>query len=676
MKKITILWLLLVLPSIIFSQNLISNQGLEDGVLSPFSSSSGGVSTPSAGEIYSGTYSMNLGNDFRTVKQNFTATSSTKYQLSFYARYNNSGINPGGEAFVTIRLNDGTYAGNGNVGTVTAIPVTTTSWTHFTYTFTAPQSDLMFHVSKNARSGGGVNNSIRFDNISVRPLATWDGSSDSNWDTAANWDINTVPTFTSSVADYDIVLPSSGVTNEPIISATTGAFAYNLEVDGSRTLTINGGGSLDVDGTSTGNITYNRTLVVDKWHLVGSPVVGQSYNDTWVVDNNIASGTGNNRGIATFQNGAADPTTGQWVYLQSGGSGTFNSSTGYALRSDTGGAVSFTGTYPTGSKPATVSNANANKFNLVSNPFPTYLAVSEFFTNNGASKFTENTIWIWNQASGAYVPKTSTSDGAFEIAPGQAFFISSGDGTQIEFYQFNGGGATDTFLKNSRTEISLSVKQGGNIKSADLHYINNGTNDFDNGYDASLFGGVQSNFNLYTGLINNSQKKLARQVLSLNDIENIVIPVGLKVSANAEITFTADAQNLPNGINVYLEDRTNNTFTQLNSANAEFKFTPNKDIDGIGRFYLHVRSSALSIDGVLLESVSVFAPNNSTLRILGLPNGNTNVKMFNILGKQVLNNSFSAVMYKDIDLPYLTKGVYIVQLETAKGKLNKKIILE
>ena len=56
-------------------------------------------------------------------------------------------------------------------------------------------------------------------------------------------------------------------------------------------LTILGGGSLivagAVDGTASGNITYKRNLATNNWYLVSPPVVGQTYNDSWVSDNGI-----------------------------------------------------------------------------------------------------------------------------------------------------------------------------------------------------------------------------------------------------------------------------------------------------------------------------------------------------------------------------------------------------
>ncbi|WP_397445848.1 T9SS type A sorting domain-containing protein [Polaribacter sp. R77954] len=52
------------------------------------------------------------------------------------------------------------------------------------------------------------------------------------------------------------------------------------------------------------------------------------------------------------------------------------------------------------------------------------------------------------------------------------------------------------------------------------------------------------------------------------------------------------------------------------------------------------------------------------------------IKLFTILGKQVLNKSFSANGVYDVQLPELTTGVYIAQLESENGKISKKIVLE
>jgi hypothetical protein len=68
--------------------------------------------------------------------------------------------------------------------------------------------------------------------------------------------------------------------------------------------------------------------------------------------------------------------------------------------------------------------------------------------------------------------------------------------------------------------------------------------------------------------------------------------------------------------------------------------------------------------------------NTNTLRINGISKEKTQVSIFNMLGKQVFTTSLKNSSIKDITLPSLSNGVYLVQLKTNSDKLNKKIILE
>ena len=217
----------------------------------------------------------------------------------------------------------------------------------------------------------------------------------------------------------------------------------------------------------------------------------------------------------------------------------------------------------------------------------------------------------------------------------------------------------------------------GSIPYFELYYLDNVSTSFDNGYDSSVFSGETNSFELSTALVSkNEGKRLAIQSLPNSDLEAMVVPVGLKAAAGKEITFSAEAMNLPDGIKVFLEDRNTNTFTSLDEANATYKITLTEALDGIGRFYIHTTQSALSIDNVALTGVSIFKTNASTLRVTGLQQGKASLSLFNVLGKQVMNTSFEANGNNDISLPKLATGVYFAKVQTAAGKLNKKIILE
>jgi CSLREA domain-containing protein len=83
--------------------------------------------------------------------------------------------------------------------------------------------------------------------VVVAATFNWDGSDDTNWHNAANWDTGSVPTA-SDIA----VIPSAGVTNEPTIS-TADAAASSLTVQTGRTLSVAGGHTL-TSGTTTVNV--------------------------------------------------------------------------------------------------------------------------------------------------------------------------------------------------------------------------------------------------------------------------------------------------------------------------------------------------------------------------------------------------------------------------------------
>ena len=232
-------------------------------------------------------------------------------------------------------------------------------------------------------------------------------------------------------------------------------------------------------------------------------------------------------------------------------------------------------------------------------------------------------------------------------------------------------------VENVRPEIQLNITNNGISKNTAIYYYDNKSTGFDNGYDSSVFAGIESSLAVYTKLVSNTDaRNLAIQTLPKSDYENMVIPVGVKAAANSEITFSANTLHLQEGLNVYLEDRLNNTFTRLDIENAEYKTTVS-DVINENRFYLHTKAaSALSISTEFLDAVTIYKTDKYNLRINGLQKGSATISIFSVLGKNIMNTSFEASSVKNIALPNLASGVYIVKLQTEEGSLNKKIILE
>jgi hypothetical protein len=504
---------------------------------------------------------------------------------------------------------------------------------------------------------------------------TWNGGS-TDWATPTNWSEGTVPT-----AAENVVIPD--LANDPIIGATTAAVANDIATNG--VLTIASGGSLIVSGTATGNVTYNRTLTAkaadaDGWHLISSPVVGQDYNNAYATTNGLATSSTDitRRGLATY-NDANDPKF-DYLLTNDSNSGTFTSGIGYSAKIASSGTVSFTGTINTADVNGVAVSAAADEFVLLGVPYTSYMSSQTFLAAN--TNLDQTQIWVWEQGvtGGNYIVGTALADN-FILAPGQGFFIKKANtGATVNFTESNQSGydTEDTFKKSSRTEVKLLMNDGENNRFAKLYYVNNVTKGFDAGWEGETFSGIKNSIDVFSQLVEDNQgKNYQVQSLPIAEMEAITVPVGIIAEAGKEITFAAESLNLTSGIKVFLEDRVTNTFTRLDEANSEYKVTPKEALNGIGRFYLHTKQISLSLSDVdLLESVSIYSLNNSTIRIAGLPEGKVNMKLHNILGKESMNISFEANGVKDLSLPRLSSGVYIVQLETAKGKLNKKIILE
>ncbi|WP_445748578.1 hypothetical protein [Polaribacter sp.] len=100
---------------------------------------------------------------------------------------------------------------------------------------------------------------------------SWTGAVDSDWSDAANWS-NGVPT-----SGQDVYIPE--VTIAPLISGSTNITLGDLIIDETDGLTIASGGVLIVNGTSSGNVTYNRNLSTTNWYLVSAPVNGEDMTD-------------------------------------------------------------------------------------------------------------------------------------------------------------------------------------------------------------------------------------------------------------------------------------------------------------------------------------------------------------------------------------------------------------
>lgn len=195
------------------------------------------------------------------------------------------------------------------------------------------------------------------------------------------------------------------------------------------------------------------------------------------------------------------------------------------------------------------------------------------------------------------------------------------------------------------------------------------------GTDSSLFNDDTNSFDVFTGLVSDVKgKKLAIQTLPKSNYETIVIPVGVIAEEGKEIEFSVSSQNLPEDIEVYLEDRLNKQFINLSKEN--YVITLKNKLERIGQFYIHTTSKSLSDEEIIenSKSIHVFKSNKREVTISGL-NSKTTLKVFSILGEELMNTQIYKGVNK-IELLNFSAGIYIIKLNSELGVISKKIILE
>ncbi len=531
-----------------------------------------------------------------------------------------------------------------------------------------------------------------YDRTGADISITWDGSEGTDWNTAGNWASGSVPTGSNNViVPANQVITASGnidVKNLTLESGASLTIANNLNNTGN--IIVKSGASIIAQNSSTFNLTYQRNLSTTNWYLVSSGVVNETIEDL-ISNHSFATGSSSNIGIGDYNNTAPG-----WTYATLASTGTIASGEGRAIKMASTGDISFSGSMPLSDVSITISDgtlSGGNGFNLIGNPFPSFMPVnntSPSISNNilraNTDVLAQETIWVWDQSSNGYIAINQASalvEGNKFLAPGQGFFVQSdSDGGAFTFAEsMQSHQTTDTFSRNNGNvpKIELTINENSNSsKKTNILYLANATKGWDNGFDSTLFDVASTSLTVYTHLVNDSQgQNLEIQSLPDNDYENMIIPVGINADEGMTIELVGDVSDFPQGINVYLEDRVTNTFTQLNtSSNTVYSVTLNENLQGIGRFYLHTTSSILSTPSEEFDNVNIYLTTPTNLQIRGIDSGKVNVELYSIQGKKVQQEEFVGLGVNNITLSKLSTGIYIIKLQAKKGRLTKKIIIE
>jgi hypothetical protein len=454
--------------------------------------------------------------------------------------------------------------------------------------------------------------------------------------------------------------------------------------------------SLIVKGNITGLINYNRytaligSAVGGTNDLISAPVVGQIFGDFATANTNLAA-SNSLRAFAPYNTIAGayenyDTTSNANTTLLSG--------IGYRAATTDGSTLTFTGTLQTAAVSVPISDAAAgNAWNLIGNPYPSYLNFESFFTANkeqfnsetayqaiyGYNGGASNKWTVWNLATMADPAMTGF------IAPGQAFFVKAkttgGTVTFTPAMQTTGNG--DDFIVGKQTNLEvalckLRLSSGTKSASTAIYFIEGTTRGLDRGYDAATYAESSTDFSIFSNLVaGNTGSAMAIQSLDYADFNEVVVPLGINAKLGA-LTISIDALSttLPADIQVYLEDRETSTFTLLTTN--DYTFTPASDLKGAGRFYLHYSAKALTVETTNFNDIEIYtAIFPREIRIKGSLNSDARAVLYDVNGRVVLSQKLKqAGSTHRIDASRLSVGLYLIKVFNDQKVKTQKLFIQ
>ena len=472
-----------------------------------------------------------------------------------------------------------------------------------------------------------------------------------------------------------------------------GTFILNSESDAFS--------SIIIGGTVYGNITYNRyvnSVGTNEWDLIGSPVDGQSIS-SFASANSSTLGTSSN----IYAIGSYDNATNTWTnYTTStiGSAGNFDRGRGYQMASvsDGTGILKFTGTpASTTQTQAIINNDAANagtgkRWNLVANPFPSYIhgntnahATNNFLTvNTDKLHDSYEAIYGYDADGSGYTAYNNTSS-ALNLAPGQAFMVAS-DNTSSDNISFTTDmrtivGGDDLIVGDileDTFELIIKLYDGDTELDYTKFYFADGLSlGLDPGYDAGNFNQGAS---LMSRLVEEDEGVgLVINAMGLESVNDVVVPLEINRESGNSFRISIDTFDIYAGTNVYLEDNAQGTMTLLNEL--DFELTPENNLSGVGRFFIHLTETTFSIDNEvdtnLLNAYKLDRNNFIIVEGLTVQSGITNVKLYSLLGREILSTELNnSINTQTISTERIATGVYVIKLQSGNNLITKKLIIK
>ncbi len=377
-----------------------------------------------------------------------------------------------------------------------------------------------------------------------------------------------------------------------------------------------------------------------------------------------------------------------------------NQSVATTYNTSTGATLAFTGTIANGDQSIIIQNNNAansgagKRWNLIANPFASYLNANNnadnsnnFLTVNADAIDDQfEAIYGWKADGSGYTIYNNTTAATY-IAPGQGFFVasagSSGVDQTISFtkaMQTVVGGDDFVAAKTANTSYELVLEmlsETAKIADTKFYFKEGLTLGLDPGYDAGAYNqssGLSSRL-----LEQDSGIALGINAMGIDNMSNVIVPLVVHQESGVSLKIQIASSTIPSGINVYLEDSLENSFTLLTTES--FELLSATKLSGFGRFYLHFTNSTLSTNTVANTSLlTVYkGKRNAYISVEGLQRmaKPANITLYNLLGMKIGSRQIQNPSQKEmLSTVGIKTGVYILQIHSENIVFTKKLLIE
>ncbi|WP_179319204.1 T9SS type A sorting domain-containing protein [Winogradskyella helgolandensis] len=546
-----------------------------------------------------------------------------------------------------------------------------------------------------------------FITIPVNGITSTTGQ-DINWEDTTSWVGGVVPGPTDNAVILGSLIINSDVTINNLTIINDSPVAEKVTVMPGHSITVNGDAitrhnlygestsssfsSIILNGSVSQNVSYNRYVNATPGNdLISAPIV-EVFTDI----------------AASFLENPANPTqkafgpfntvSGLYENWDSSinGSDALVLGKGYRAATTAGSNVEFKGEPASPIADITIAitdggHTSYGTWNLIGNPFPSYLDFTTFFDLNKTQFDTGVFQAVYGYNGAASGNKWETYNNLNlppddKIAPGQGFFVktpASTSGTVTFTPAMRTIGSDDDFVVERSSENSnialakLLLSNSSDTYSTDIYFVDNQTRGLDPGYDAGAYVGASNG--IYTNLVeNNTGIDMAIQALPYDDFNDVVVPLSTNGEAGIQLTIGIDIEtvSIPSNINVYLEDNVTNTWTLLNTG--DYVFTPSSALNGTGRFYVHFSNTTLALNENVLNGLDIHTEQSSkTVVVKGQLNTDTTAVIYDVQGRLVVQNALNASNTTNtINVNALKAGIYIVELKSNTQNRTQKIIIK